>query len=695
MRQYISNLRNHYAFLYKIFLFIIAIVLLVLMFPHEGKFKYEFQKGKPWQNDDMIAPFDFAILKTESQINKEKKNILANHHPYFRLDTTIYNKKIVELKDIFNKNWTRYYGNTIENKSNNYALCLSIADSLLEKGIIELNPVIEGMSHDFEVFLIKGNVAQKNQLGNFFTIQTADEYINKKVGEAPANLGIHTVFLVQTIENALVQNVIYDTETTEREKKSLLNNLSLTNGMVQKGERIIAKGELINSEKYQILQSLKTEYETRLGTSQKYLFILAGQIILVSISILVFVLFLYSFRRDIFADNKKISLMLLVIFLMVMITSVIVKNFIEFLYLVPLCLVPIIIRIFFDTRLALFVYLVTIIIIGFLVPNSFEFLFIELVTGIVTIISIVKLQRRAQFFLTSFFIFISYSAIYIGMDLIQEGNLESLKLWDFILFGGSATLTLFSYPLIFIFEKLFGFITDINLMEISDTNTKLLRELALKTPGTFQHSLQVANLAEACVQEIGGNTLLVRTGALYHDIGKIDMPMYFIENQVTGFNPHDELYPEESGVIIISHVLMGVEKARSYKLPEQIIDFIRTHHGTRCTEFFYNKQIQLFPGEEVNPQPFTYKGPIPFSKETSVLMMADSVEAASRAMKNPDEHSLSELVERVINKQIENGQFANSNITLRDIQTIKKVLKRKLMNIFHVRVPYPEVVLHT
>ena len=375
---------------------------------------------------------------------------------------------------------------------------------------------------------------------------------------------------------------------------------------------------------------------------------------------------------------------------MVFITSLVIKFNVGYLYLVPICLVPIVIRAFFDTRLALYVHIITIIIIGFLVPNSFEFVFLQLIAGIIVIISVVHLQKRSQFFVTAFMVFLSYITVYVGLTLIQEGSLMGVELKYLALFAGSAVLTLFSYPLIFIFEKIFGMITDVTLMELSNSNTKLLRELSMKAPGTFQHSLQVANLAEEALYEIGGNTLLARTGALYHDIGKMDMPEYFIENQSTGVNPHDELPFDESAKIIISHVKKGIKKAKKHNLPEQIIDFIKTHHGTRKVMYFYNMLLKEKPNEQIDEAIYTYPGPIPFSKETAVLMMADSVEAASRSIKQPNEQNLSELVDNIINKQVENEQFVNSNITLREITKIKNILKKKLMNMYHVRIEYPE-----
>ncbi len=325
-----------------------------------------------------------------------------------------------------------------------------------------------------------------------------------------------------------------------------------------------------------------------------------------------------------------------------------------------------------------------------MVPNGFEFLFQQLIAGIIAIISVAELRKRSQFFLTALSIFITYAVVYLGMLLIQDGSLVNIQPERFLLYGGSAMFTLFSYPLIFLFEKLFGQVTDVTLMELSDTNSPLLRKLSLHAPGTFQHSMQVANIAESAIYEIGGNTLLIRAGALYHDIGKMDMPMYFIENQTTGINPHDELGYEESARIIIGHVTKGIEMAKKYKLPEILIDFIRTHHGTRVAEYFYNRQRIEFPEKEADDKDFRYPGPLPYSKETSVLMMADSVEAASRSLGHHTIESIDTLVESIIDRQIEKQQFINAELTLKDITKIKKILKKKLMSIYHVRIAYPE-----
>ncbi len=690
MKKIILFFKKHHSDIFKGFLFLLTIVLLVLIFPREGKFKYEFQKGKPWKHKDLIAPFDFAIIKPGKEIELERLLVLEELKPFFKIDDRLIEEKTEELSDEFEREWKRKYSEKDKRKNlknNSKDACLEIFNKLIITGIIELTHEIENKPDHFTIIILKDNIAEEKNLSQVFSIHTANEFILEQLRDYK---NVDRTLLLSILGKYLIPNIFYDAETTEKEKQILLNNISLTHGMVQTGERIISKGELVTGNKYQVLESIKMEYEKQLGPPSTYYSILIGQIILISISVIVLLFFLLYFRKDIYADNEKLILILLVIILMVFITSLVIKFNVGYLYLVPICLVPIVIRAFFDTRLALYVHIITIIIIGFLVPNSFEFVFLQLIAGIIVIISVVHLQKRSQFFVTSFMIFLTYITVYIGLTLIQEGSLMGVELKYLALFAGSAVLTLFSYPLIFIFEKIFGMITDVTLMELSNSNTKLLRELSMKAPGTFQHSLQVANLAEEALYEIGGNTLLARTGALYHDIGKMDMPEYFVENQSTGVNPHDDLPFDESAKIIISHVRKGVKKAKKHNLPEQIIVFIKTHHGTRKVMYFYNMLLKEKPDEQIDEAIYTYPGPIPFSKESAVLMMADSVEAASRSIKQPNEQNLSELVDNIINKQVENEQFVNSNITLREITKIKNILKKKLMNMYHVRIEYPE-----
>jgi len=674
--------RNYYE-VNKVFLFLITLVILLALFPREGKFKYEFQRGKPWQHEDLIAPFDFAILKPQSELQKERKSALAEAYLFFRVD----NDKLEYAKSDFLARLDREAPKmATPEKELIVKTGFALLDSVYKRGIIEMIPELEKKNTDFKIAVLNDNVATIIPISNLFSISKANEYILLNLANAQ---GVVTKVILPLLQASITQNVLFDEELTLIQRNQSLTEISNTRGMVQKGERIIAKGELVNESKFQQLESLRLEFESKSGSGYNFKMILVGRIILISMALLVFGLFLFTFRHDIYSENRNIVLMLLLITIMVSFTTFVMNINVSYIMAIPICLVPIIVRTFYDTRLALFVHIITIIVLGFLVPNSFQFLFMQLITGIITIISIVRLHHRSQFFFTSLMIMASYSLIYIGMTLMQEGSIEQISRMNFVMFGISALLTLFSYPLIYLFERVFGMVTDVSLIELSDTNSKLLRELAITTPGTFQHSLIVSNIAEEAAHAIGANSLLARTGALYHDIGKMDMPRYFIENQAGGSNPHDDLSYEESARIITSHVIRGIEKARLNKLPEAIIDFIRTHHGTRYTQYFYNKFKQEAEGEPFDETPFRYRGPIPFSKETSILMMADSIEAASRALKAPTEQEVSDLVERLIDNQMDQRQFRNSLLTLRDISTIKKIIKRKLLSIYHIRIEYP------
>jgi putative nucleotidyltransferase with HDIG domain len=675
--------RNYYQ-INKIFLFLITLVILLALFPREGKFKYEFQRGKPWQHDDLIAPFDFAVLKQQSELKKERTLALAEAYLYFRIDPF----RIENAKSDFLARLDRAGNLSTEVKENLIKTGFAILDSIYSRGIIEMIPLLEKKNPDFKIAVLYDNVAKIIPVSTLFTISTANEYIIQSL--VPGG-GVDNKLILPLLQVNIMHNVLFDEGLTRIQREQSLAKISATRGMVQKGERIIAKGELVNESNYQQLESLRLEFESKSGSGYNFKMILFGRLILISMALLVFGLFIYTFRHDIYSQNRNFVLLLLLVTIMVSFTTVVMNMNVAYIMAVPICLVPIIVRTFYDTRLALFVHIITIIILGFLVPNSFEFLFMQLITGIITIISIVNLHHRSQFFFTSLMILLSYSVIYIGVTLMQEGSIDQINSVNFLMFGISALLTLFSYPLIYLFEKIFGMVTDVSLIELSDTNSKLLRELAIKTPGTFQHSLIVSNIAEEAARAIGANPLLARTGALYHDIGKMDMPMYYIENQTGGINPHDDLSYEESARIITGHVIRGIEKARLNKLPETIIDFIRTHHGTRFTQYFYNKFKAEAGDVPFDESPFRYRGPIPFSKETSILMMADSIEAASRSLKAPTEQEVDDLVERLIDNQMESKQFRNSLLTLKDIESIKKIIKKKLLSIYHIRIEYPEL----
>jgi len=695
MLKLIEFLRNYHHQIFKFFLFLTAVVIIVFVFPREGKFKYEFQKGKPWPHEDLIADFDFPIYKSEDALEEEKNGIRSSQPVYFFESNKIVEEVRVDYQSMFEREWNLLISNSselnesldTERKEEYYQLGLGLIDSIYSLGLIELHPLIEGKKEDFQIQILKNNIASPTELSEVYTVQSAFEFVQAQISEMNE---AEKELVLNCLEESLKRNVSYDQETNDHFLELELGKISPSSGMIQRGERVIAKGDILNDQRYQILLSLKKEFESEVGSASSTEWILLGQALLVALMILSLALFLLHYRKEIIRSDLKITFLLLLIILYVLASKYAIDSESLQLYIVPFCMLPLIIRTFFDLRVALFTYLVAILIVGFIAPNPYEFIIIQMMAGILTLFSVLNLRKRSQLFVSALIIFGVYSVVYLAIGLIQEGSILDTN-WKFLgWFLLSALLTLFTYPLVFIFEKIFGFVSDVSLMELSDTNSKLLRKLNLKAPGTFQHSLQVANLAEEAIRAIGGNALLVRTGALYHDIGKMNSPNFFIENQNSDYNPHEDLDPDESAAIIIDHVIRGVEMARRYKLPDIIIDFIRTHHGTTRPEFFYKMYKEAHPDEEIDESKFRYPGPIPYSKETAILMMADSVEAASRSLQSYDGEGIERLVNQIIDRQISEDQFVMSNITFSDLTKIRKIFKKKLMSIYHVRVEYPE-----
>lgn len=700
MNKFFTKIQQNHHKIFKVLLIIVAIGVIVFIFPREGKFKYEFQKGKPWIHETLIAPFDFAVAKTPQELDKEKEMIVDNKKLFFIKKPNVKEKSVVGFSDKMDMEYSRFFEkvsgmhDSISGKVDSSALKrklkivgVNILDSLYERGIIQLHSAVEGKTDDFVILLTKNNVAEDRMLGDFFTIQSAYGYINNKIAKLPK---YQKDFLRALLEGFLQQNIVFDEVTTESALQAQLNKISLTTGMVQKGQKIVEQGELLNEDDYRIVNSLKREFESHTGSDTTLLKIMLGQIILVSLLFIALIRHLVVFKSPIVQSDVKISFILVLQIIFILASKAIsgIENI--SIYLLPFCMIPLVVRTFFDHKTALYTYVISIIIISFIVDKPYEFILIELLAGMITILTVLNLKNRSQLFISSGLIFLVYAFTFFGLEIIKEGSFSAINYEFLAWYAGSALLTLFTYPIIYIFEKVFGFVSEITLMELADTNNKLLRKLNLKAPGTFQHSLQVSNLAEDGIREIGGDSLLVRTGALYHDIGKMNTPLYFIENQSTGINPHDDLMPDESAQIIIDHVINGIEIAKRFNLPDIIIDFIRTHHGTTKTRYFYSMYKKQNPDTEIDDSIFTYPGPIPYSKETAVLMMADSVEAASRSLKNYTGKSIETLVDSIIDQQIEEKQFVSSNITFRDISIIKKIFKRKLMSIYHVRVAYPE-----
>ncbi len=691
MKKIFQWLQKQYTNIYKVIIVLLSIFLLVQLFPRQPGFEYEYQQARPWMYEDLIAPFDFAVLKSDEEIQQERQEVIDDFFPFFSRRTLVGESMTEKFRSTFEQAWEEKYPEDSQPglMRRTRDLGLSILNHLYSAGIVFLDQEYRSKPAGTVIRVVEDNVARSTVLGSMYTIQEAYIYIISVIEDNADR--VDDELLQPLLENALSHNVFYDEELNSRALAVEIDDISPTRGMVQAGEKIISKGEIVSQETYRILESFKAEYQSQTVDAAQQTILYAGQFVLVSISMIVLLLFLYFFRKDVFSDNRKILLILLSVLLLTFLTSLVIKLNTDYLYLVPVCIVPIIIRAFFDNRLALYIHIITIILIGFLIPRSFEFVFIQFVAGIFAILSMASLRRRSQLFITVSLIFATYSAVYFGLSLAHTGSFDNLYWSDFGYFAGGAFLTLFAYPLIFMFERLFGMPTDFSLLELADTNNKLLRNLGLQAPGTFQHSMQVANMSEEAILAIGGNTLLTRTGALYHDIGKMNNPQFFTENQTSEINPHDEISFKESARIIISHVIDGIEMARRNNLPEYIIDFIRTHHGTTTARYFYTMQVKESEDGEVNKADFVYPGPRPFSKETAVVMMADSVEAASRSLARPDEKMINQLVDNIIDTQVEEKQFDNADITFRDITTVKGIFKKMLLNIYHVRVAYPSI----
>ncbi|UMB53913.1 HDIG domain-containing protein [Lutibacter sp. A64] len=684
MKKIINKLLVNHSLIYKLFLYIATITLVVYLFPKGGQFKYEFQKGKPWEYENYYAPFDFAIQKTEDEIALEKEQIRASSKQFYE-----YNEDIaLQVKNTINSKVEEALineGIDEEEKNRLRNLVSQIINNVYEYGYLE---VTTDVKDEFPVITLRrGNKSQEIAINKLFKTSQILNFINSKIGNQPFSQEENIILNI--IYEELKPNVKFDTEFTERVLQENLNKISYTKGLVSENERIIFKGDIVQGENLIILNSLKSEFESQVWSKSSYNWIVFGYTILVALAFSMLLLFLRKYRSEIFENNTKVTFIFFNVVLIVLLITLIVKYDAKYIYIAPIVILPLVLKAFFDARLGLFTHVLTVLLLGFIVPNSFEFIFLQIIAGIVTILTISELHKRANLFISVAQITFVYFIAYFAFSIIQEGNAHNLDIDKFLYFTINGGATLFVLPLIYIFEKLFSLVSDESLKELSNTNSSLLRELSEKAPGTFQHSLQVANLAEACAIEINANSMLVRTGALYHDIGKMMNPMYFTENQSTNVNPHNELTPRDSAQIIINHIIKGVELAKKNRIPDRIIDFIRTHHGTSLVYYFYKTEEALI-GAVPDKKHFQYPGPIPFSKETAILMMCDSVEAASKSIKEPTAQAFDILVEKIVNKQMEEGQFMNADITFKELQIIKKVLKKKLKNIYHLRIEYPE-----
>ena len=701
MINFLSRIRNKDESNFRLFLFFFSLILILYLFPRQAKFKYEFTKGKPWLHETIIAPFDFSILKSESDLDREKEIVKSQHLSIYNFNKNIFDIKAEDFINEFEEKWSETKGikkdlrftfnnlfknkkKLLNNKKNNLAsFGFNFLNEIYSVGIIQLNSSLDNQNYDR--ILLKSNlIAEKRDVNDFYTVNTAANKINliSKLTNEEYN------FLVPLLLSSIEQNILYDKYSSDELLSNELSNINPVRGLIVSGQIIINKGELIDFEKYQILLSLKKKYEGKNWKKSSFLLVLFGQFILVGISLLILWLFLRQYRKKVLENTTKISMILFLILLMVFSSTLVLSFAPSWIYLIPFCISPIILKAFFDNRIALFVHLITILILGFIMPNGFEFVFLQFIAGIISILTVLKMYKRAQLFTSVIKIMGAYLLVYVALSITHAASFNEIEGVKLLQFTISGALTIFAYPIVFLFEKLFSLVSDVSLLELTDTNSPLLRRLSDEAPGTFQHSLQVANLAEMGALEIGANALLIRAGAIYHDIGKLKNPLFFIENQSNKFNPHDEIEFDESAKIIIDHVLDGIEIAKDNNLPEELIDFIRTHHGTTTVEYFYKQFISNFPDESLDEDIFRYPGPKPFSKETAILMMADASEASARSLKNPTSENIDDLIESVINKQITNEQFVNADITLKEITQLKKLFKNKLVNIHHARIEY-------
>ena len=682
MKSFWNYIVAQQKIIYKSVLILASSLLILNLFPIGGQFKYDFQKGRAWQYPSYYAPFDFSILKSEAEVKADEEAALNSLKPYLRSDLKIKEEVLSRYQDEF----TRFFP-ILKNPmvfDSVYQFGEKILNKIYEYGVLPPNYKHQGNE---EILLIQENIEYPLPIEQLFKSDILFERLTQWF-EGSNYEDYFDVFNDLFFE-LITPNVSLDTVFYQDAVNEALQNISLSRGVVSSGELIIAEGEVVDESHFEALTSLRREFSMLESDDESSVWILIGYSILIFLTFSLLLLFLHKYRLAIYENNRKLTFIFFNIVFVILVTTILMGYNTVLIFAAPLCILPLIIKTFFDARLGLFAHLLTVLLIGFIVPNSFEFVFLQIVAGIVTIQSIDQLYRRANLFISVGQIVLVYLIAYIAFTIIQEGTFLKIDLLTIGLFMLNGLLMLFVQPLIYIYEKLFGLISDVSLLELSDTNSKLLKELSDQAPGTFHHSLQVANLAEAAANEIGANTLLVRVGALYHDIGKLKQPKYFSENQIASESPHNALTPKQSAQIIINHILDGIAIAQKNKLPDRVIDFITTHHGDSTVYYFYKKQLELDP-DNTHIEDFQYPGPRPFSKETAILMMADAVEAASKSLKSPDIEQLEHFIEKIVTSKMNALQFNNSNITLSEIETVKKVLLRKLINVYQLRIEYPE-----
>ena len=669
--------------LYKTLIFITTVSIIVYFLPKEGKFNYdEFDINTPWKYGLLQASFDFPIYKNEQQVQKEQDSILATYQPYFHLDKEIGKSMQKKLREDYNKNLRNVL------PVSNYIRYIERAlEDIYNHGIISAEDVALINQDSIErIQLIDKNIGTEKSVEELYTIKEAYEHL----------LDVDTAYYDKRIlqlcnlNNYLTPNLIYDKEKSDLSKNDLLSKISWSNGYVLNGQKIIDRGEIINEQTYNILLSLQKEWEERSKSVQETRMTTLGQALFVSMFVFFFMIYLELFRKNYYERKGTLTLLFALVVIFPVILSIMVAQNIGSVYVVPFAMIPIIVGIFLDSRTAFVAHIIIILLCSITLRYPYEFIVLQISAGMAAIYSLRELSQRSQLFRTAVIVFACYALLYFAFALIQDDDLTKLNTRMYIYFGINGILLLFAYPLLFILEKTFGFTSNVTLVELSNINNSLLREMSEIAPGTFQHSLQMANLAAEAANRIGANSQLVRTGALYHDIGKTLNPAFFTENQ-SGTNPHKSLSYEQSAQVIINHITDGIKLAEKHNLPKVIKDFIRTHHGAGVTKYFYISYKNEHPDEEVDMSMFSYPGPNPFTKEQAILMMADAVEAASRSLPEYTEESINGLVEKIVDGQVSDGYFKECPITFKDIALVKALFKEKLKTVYHTRITYPEL----
>lgn len=672
--------QNTWKNIVKTCILICLAVVCVHFFPrHTNNFKYFYETGKPWGYELLTAETDFPIYKSAQQLKQEQEDVLKDYTPYFTLQPTIGDSQTADILQLLpasgtDKTTEAYLSNQLTDLYKQGILSSSDYDRLQKEGYNRIT-IVNAQ-----------RIATVQPLTALHTPRTSYSFL---IDNAPKQA--ETELRALDLNRYLLPNLQYDTLTSNQVRQSLIESVSLTEGMVQAGARIIDRGDIVTEEHYRVLNSLKTVYNEKSNDQKQSLIAQAGDIALLCIFLSLLIVYLVMFRRNIFDDLRSLLFFSLLIALTVVLSCITLRYTNFSIYLVPFAWVPVMVRVFYDSRTAFLMHVITILIVSIVVPAPFDFLVIQLTAGIVAVSSLKDMTQRAQLAQTAAWILLTHVLSYTAFTLAITGDFGMLNWQVYVCFLVNALLVIFAYGLIYLCEKVFGFVSSITLVELTNVNSRLLLEFAEKAPGTFQHSLQVSNLATEAARKVGANTLLVRTGALYHDIGKMAQPQYFTENQAGGVNPLCTMPCEDAAQIIISHVKEGVRIAKKYNLPAMITRFIETHHGTGKARYFYNTYVNAHPGEEVDISHFTYPGPRPTSKEGGILMMADAVEARSRSLSVYTDESISDMVEQMINCQIADGQLKDTPLSFKDVEDIKAVFKEKLTNIYHHRITYPEL----